>query len=156
MVAACTTHATITPPATRAGPTPSASTASNCRLLTQAQVQAALGVSIDPAKPAGFGGCLFTIGGGAGTVTLGITTYPSATQAHDYLKQQTSFDSGCCHVTKINALGQQAMSVTGNTTGTSVLAVFGPKVLTVTVAWHGAVIRPGIAVTLAREASGRV
>jgi hypothetical protein len=86
-------------------------------------------------------------------VNIGLTPYGSAQQARGDLQNEASSDAGCCKVTQISDLGQSAMSVTGNTVGTSVLAVFGSKVLTVNIGWSVAAGHPAMAVTLARDAA---
>jgi hypothetical protein len=67
-----------------------------------------------------------------------------------------SADSGCCKVTQVDDLGQRAISVTGSTVGTLVLAAFGAKVLTVNIGWSGAAAHPEMAVRLARDAVARL
>ena len=108
---------------------------------------------MDAPRTIGFGDCLFSITGGAGEVNIGLTPYGSAQQARGDLQNEASSDTGCCKVTQISDLGQSAMSVTGNTVGTSVLAVFGSKVLTVNIGWSVAAGHPAMAVTLARDAA---
>ncbi len=151
-IAGCNGHAATPPPT----PSPSFPATSSCRLLTHAEVQSALGIPIEPAKAIGFGGCLFSIPDGAGEVDFGVTAFKSASLAQEYVKQQAPVGSSCCKVSTIRDLGQLAVTITGKTEGTSVLAVFGSRVLTVNISWNAAITHPGMALTLAREAAGRL
>jgi hypothetical protein len=129
---------------------------SSCRLLTRDEVRSALGASVNAPRTIGSGDCLFSITGGTGEVNIGWTPFGSAQQARADLQSQASSDTGCCKVMQLSDLGQSAMSVTGKTVGTSVLAVFGSKVLTVNVGWSGAAGHPAMAITLAREAASHL
>ena len=89
-------------------------------------------------------------------MNIGLASYGSASGARQYLQGTVSADSGCCKVARVGDLGQQAISVSGSTVGTAVLAAFGAKVLTVNVSWRGAAADPEMAVQLARDAAARL
>lgn len=89
-------------------------------------------------------------------MNIGLVSYGSSSGARKYLQGKVSTDSGCCKVAQVSNLGQQAISVTANTEGTTVLAAFGANVLTVNITWSEAAAHPEMAVTLARDAAARL
>jgi hypothetical protein len=161
-LAGCGPAVSAASPAASTGATPAsvasstAPAASSCRLLTSSEVSSALGVPVEPAKRISFGGCLFSITGGAGAVNIGVISYGSPSAARADLQGEISADSGCCEVAQVDGIGQQAISITGSTTGSAVLAAIGKNVLTVNIGWQGAAEHPEMAARLAHDAAARL
>ena len=142
---------------TSANPQPTAEAA--CYLLSRQQVQSALGLSVkSPVSTTGE--CLYDFSNRAGEVNFGISV-SSAERARTDFNATESSDTGVSGLTlrHLTGIGQDAFLLVANGAGgqgADVEVLAGNATFGLQIYWADAVNRPGMAVTLAREAITRL
>jgi hypothetical protein len=110
-------------------------TISGACLVSPAEVKGALGRPVRPAtgevKEAG--GCVFRFTDDTGGAEIGVESHRTSRTARDSVESSYRQADTCCSRHRIPGLGQDAVSIFGPRTGTSVLVLLGRQILIVTV-----------------------
>ena len=147
----------VAPGRTSANPQPTAEAA--CYLLSRQQVQSALGLPVkSPVSTPG--DCLYSFSKRAGEVNFGLSV-SSAERAREDFNATESSDEGVSGLTlrRLTGIGQDAFLLVANgagAQGAGVEVLAGNATFSLQISWAGAINKPDIATTLAREAITRL